>query len=183
MLRGTLRLLGAIPGVDRVLVSFVRLGGSELNALLRARIDVLDHLAVAGGKLIELVDAILDGLSLPLHILLAGKWVQVAPETFVSIRLQGLLAAGAGLGGSRCRGSLGCRLVLGGGIGLRKRGHGKSACQEQSQSYAIGHFQLPPRWRSFEGPSPSRLTRVLRFDLIASQQMKLAKLLGVAGIR
>ena len=94
---GLLRQLGFVSRLDGVLVGFVGLGRGQANAFLCARIDVFDHLAVGGRQLIEFIDAIPDGLGLPLDILLAGERIQFAPETFVGIWLQGLFAAGSSL--------------------------------------------------------------------------------------
>src|SRR6266700_1643172 len=82
-----------------MLISFVGLGRGQTDAFLGARIDVLDHLAVGGGQFVELVDAIPDGLGLPLDILLASKRIQLAPETFMGVWLQRLFAAGSSLSG------------------------------------------------------------------------------------
>src|SRR6185369_17749705 len=166
LLRGVLRGLGAVTGVNRVLIGLIRLAGSELNALLRTRINVLDHLAVAGGELIELIDAVADGLRLPLHIFLASERVQVTPETLMSIGLQRLLAAGAGLRRSRCGRGLGRRLVLGSGIGLREGGHRECASQEQSQSCAICHFSTSSEVEELRGPSPCTLNARVTFRFL-----------------
>src|SRR5437868_4317190 len=94
-----LRQLGLGFRVDGMLISFVGLGRGQTDAFLGTRIDVLDHLAVGGGQFVELVDAIPDGLGLPLDILLAGKRIQLAPETFMGVWLQRLFAAGSSLSG------------------------------------------------------------------------------------
>ena len=53
----------------------------QLDAVLGARVGVFDHLAVRGGQLIELVDAVADRLGLALHILLAGKGIDACPRS------------------------------------------------------------------------------------------------------
>ena len=48
------------------------------------------------GQLIEFIDAVTDGSGLPLHVFLASKGIDFAPETLMGIGLQSGLAAGAG---------------------------------------------------------------------------------------
>ena len=73
---------------------------------VRATVDVLDHLGVGRGQLIEFVDAIADRRGLALHVLLASEGIDLSPEAFVRVRLQRGLAAGAGGGGALiCRSS------------------------------------------------------------------------------
>ena len=145
--RGLLGGIGAVAGVDGVLVGFVGLGRGQLDALLRARIDVLDHLAVGGGEFIELVDAIADRRGLALHVLLAGKRIQLAPESFVGIRLQRMFAGrvvGLGSGclvGRRARGR---GLGLGVGTLLRICGEYHGSSQQQRGDDAVIHVELPP---------------------------------------
>ena len=79
---GGRRLLGHLSLVgrlQRMLISFIDLGGRKTNAFLGARIAVLDHLAIGSSQLIEFGDTIADGLKIPLYIVLAGKWVQDEP--------------------------------------------------------------------------------------------------------
>src|SRR3989442_5410774 len=90
-----LRHLGLVTGIDRMLVGFVGLTGRQPDTFRCPRVRVLDHLAVGCGELIEFVDAVPDGRRLPLHVLLAGKGIQMAPEALVGIWLQRLFAAGA----------------------------------------------------------------------------------------
>src|SRR5208337_2802003 len=95
--RGLLRQLRLISGVDGVLVGFIGLGGGETNAVLRARIHVLDRLAVAGREFIQFVQPVADRPSLALHIFLAGKRIDAAPAAFAGRWLQRL--SGCALGG------------------------------------------------------------------------------------
>ena len=90
--------------------------------MLGARIDVLDHLRVRRGQLVELIHAVPNRLSLALHVLLAGKGIDLAPEALTALILQRRFAGGgfAGIGGlSRRRlrrlvaGSRASRLLLG----------------------------------------------------------------------
>jgi hypothetical protein len=92
------RLLGHlsfVAGVYSVLVGFVGLGRGQLDALLGAAIHILNHPGVAGGEFVEFIHAVADGLGLALYILLAGKRINFAPETFASFCLQRLFAGGA----------------------------------------------------------------------------------------
>jgi len=118
LLRGLVRLLGAIAGVESVLVGFVRFRGSLTDTFLSARIDVLDVLGVGGGQLVEFVDAVADRRHLLLNILFTGKGVQFAPETLASIGRQRLTGSEVLIGiraRLRLRLSLvGLSLVLGG---------------------------------------------------------------------
>ena len=84
-----------------MLIGFIGLVGSHLDAGLGARVGVFDRLAVGSGQIIELVNAVANRFGLPLHISLAGERVHASPETFAAGRLQGLLAGGGigGLGG------------------------------------------------------------------------------------
>ena len=70
-----------------MLIGFVGLGRGKLNALLSARVGILDLLSVRGGKLVEFVDAVTNRSGLPLHVFLAGKGIDLAPETLVGIGL------------------------------------------------------------------------------------------------
>ena len=145
-----------------MLVGFVGFGRGQANAFLGARIDVLDHLAVGGGQLIEFVDTIPDGLGLPLHVLFAGERIQFAPETFVSVWLQRLFAAGSslsacgsglvsgsGLGRLSGRGSIlvsrlaGRRLTRRGRAGLLREGRqSEDNGQEQRYDESVLHFNF-----------------------------------------
>src|SRR5882672_9283431 len=116
LLRGLLRRSRPVAGVDGVLIGFISLGRSELNSLLCAGIRVLDRLAVGSGELIQFVDAVADGGSLPLDVLLAGKGVQFAPETFVRVRLQSGFTGRVVDPGSGC---LVSGRALGRGLGVR----------------------------------------------------------------
>ena len=132
-----------VASVNCVLVGFGRLRRRLLNALLGAAVHVLNHFAVGGGELIQFVDAVLDGRNLPLHILLAGKRIHLAPKTLTGFVLQGGLAAGGipagGLRlGLRLVGRRGCRLLLG---EHRKRQYERG---EQRYHCAIFHFKHPP---------------------------------------
>ena len=72
--------------------------GSQLNALLGAGVHVPDHFCVSRGDLIEFVDPVPDGLHMPPHVLLGGKWVHqersqaglfAVPEVRIGGRLTG----------------------------------------------------------------------------------------------
>src|SRR4029077_988017 len=114
---GLLGHLGFISGVNGVLVGFVGLSRRQLNPLLRTRISVLDHLAIGRCKVVQFVYPVTNRGSLPLHILLARERIDLAPEAFMSVRLQCRFAAGSrvrrGIALVRRR-SGGRRLVLGG---------------------------------------------------------------------
>src|SRR5258708_20132103 len=94
LLRGLLRRLRPGAGVDGMLIRLIRLRGRELNSLLRARIGVLDRLAVGGGQLIEFVDAVADGLGLTRNVFLTRERFHVTPKAFTGLRLQGLFIGG-----------------------------------------------------------------------------------------
>ena len=94
LLRGILRLGGFVAGVYGVLVSFVRLVRSQLDASGSARIDVLDLLAVLRSQLIEFIDAVPDGLGLPLYVVLAGERIDASPEAFTGRSGQRSFAGG-----------------------------------------------------------------------------------------
>jgi len=64
-----------------VLIGLIGLVRSQLDASLGAGVGVLDRLAVGGGQVIQLIDAVADGVGLPLYVGLAGEWVHTAPET------------------------------------------------------------------------------------------------------
>ena len=66
LLRGLLRGGGFVAGVDGVLVGFIGLVRGELDARLRARVNVFDLLAVARGQFVEFVDAVTDRFGLTL---------------------------------------------------------------------------------------------------------------------
>src|SRR6185369_6658081 len=100
--RGSLRLGSLVAGVDCVLVGLSGLRRSLLNALLGAAVYILDHFRIRGCELIELVDAVANRLGLALNVFLAGKGVDLSPETLVAFVLQrsftsGGVAAGGGL--------------------------------------------------------------------------------------
>jgi len=65
-----------------VLIGGVSLVGSELDASLGASVGVFDRPGVARGQFIKFVDAVADGLSLPLDIVLAGEGIDASPEAF-----------------------------------------------------------------------------------------------------
>src|SRR2546427_10839519 len=147
LLRGLLRSGRPVAGVNGVLIGFIRLGRSELDSLLRPGIRVLDRLAVGSRELIQFVDAVADGSSLPLDVLFAGKRVQFAPETFMRVRLQRSLAGrvvNPGSSGLVGRSALGCGLSLGGGTLLRECGENQASSQQQRDDDPILHFELPP---------------------------------------
>src|SRR5205823_2902614 len=79
--RGSLRLGSLVAGVDGVLVGLSGLRRSLLNALLGAAVYILDHFRIRGCELIELVDAVANRLGLALNVFLAGKGVDLSPET------------------------------------------------------------------------------------------------------
>ena len=93
LLRSLLSGLRFVVGIDGMLIGLIRLGRSQLDSLLRARIGIFDRLAVRGRQLIEFVDAVADGLRLARDVFLARKWVQVSPEALASFRLQGFFAS------------------------------------------------------------------------------------------
>ena len=133
--RGLLRHLGLVAGVNRVLVGFGGLGRGQADAFLGARIGVLDHLGVRGRQLVQFVDAVTDGRGLPLHIFLAGKGIDLAPEALMRVGLQSGLAAGAGSGGSG--------LVLRGVERLlRQSGKRQHTGQKQRYKHTILHFYV-----------------------------------------
>ena len=166
LLRGLLRGLRLVAGLDGMLIGFAGLGRSELDSLLRARIGILDRPGVGGSQLIEFVDAVADWLRLPRDIFLARERIQVTPEAFASLRLQGIFAGGAvGPGGRLGRGLRGRRLSLGSGTLLRENWHSQGYGQQQSEDGgAVFHFKLPPsgEWKVHSG----RLTA--RFDCVVS---------------
>ncbi len=94
LLRGLLRGLRFVAGVDGMLIGFVGLGRRELDSRLRARIGILDRLGVGGSQLIEFVDAVADRLGLARNVFLTRERIQAAPETFTGLRLQGRFAGG-----------------------------------------------------------------------------------------
>ena len=106
LLRGLMRQLGAVAGVNSVHIGFVGLGRRQADALGGAGINVFDQLAVGGGELIEFVQPIADRVKLPLDVLLAGKGIEMAPEAFLA-HLQRLFAGGR----LRWGGGRSCRLV------------------------------------------------------------------------
>ena len=129
-----LRRIGAVARVDRMLVGFIRFAGSQLDALLGARIDVLDHLRVRRGQFVELVHAIPDRRGLPLHVLLAGEGIYLAPEAFMRIGLQRIFSGGGvGLSGSRSSGGSRALILRGGGVlgkGRNREGAGQKQCNQ-----------------------------------------------------
>ena len=150
LLRGLLRLLGTVASINGVLIGLIRLGCGQLDTLRSPAVDVLDHLAIRGGEFVQLVHAVANRLSLPLHVLLTGERVQVAPEAFVSLRLQGFLPAGprCGLRVLGSRRSLRGRLILrGGAVLLSHDRNGECGGQQQSEDCAVLHGELPPKMR------------------------------------
>src|SRR6266851_3052206 len=71
LLRG-LRVAGRLL---RVLIGQVGLFRSHLKALLRTGIHFFDRFAMGRGQLVKFINPVPDGLHMPPHILLAGKWV------------------------------------------------------------------------------------------------------------
>src|SRR5882672_3001967 len=147
-LSGGLGGIGAVAGVDRVLVGFAGLVSSQLDASLGAGVRVLDGARVAGGQLIEFVEAIGHGVQLALHILLAGEGVDPAPKAFLGFDGQRGLAGGVVRGG-------GGRCCSGGGGGLGKRRQRKQRGEQDSYDAVLHVF--PPRRGSQENPSESQL--------------------------
>src|SRR5208337_2330163 len=136
LLRGLLRGLRFVAGLDGMLIGLVGLQRSKLDSLLRARIGILDRRGVGGGQLIEFVEAVADRLRLPRNVFLARERIQVTPEAFASLRLQRVFAGGAvafagrlGCGLSRRR--LRCRgLSRGSGTLLRENWHSQNYGQQ-----------------------------------------------------
>jgi hypothetical protein len=62
--------------------------------LVRAAIHVPDHFSVSRGKLIELVDPVLDGLNMPTYVSLAGIRVQDERSEARLIAVPEVLAGG-----------------------------------------------------------------------------------------
>ena len=58
------------------------------NAISRPGVHVGDHLGVLGREFIQLIHAAANRIKLPVDILLAGKGVDLSPETFVALILQ-----------------------------------------------------------------------------------------------
>src|SRR5207253_9841039 len=91
LLRGLLRLLGTVAGINGVLIGLIRLGCGQLDTLRSPAVDVLDHLAIRGGEFVQLVHAVANRLSLPLHVLLTGERVQRSEERRVGKECGGLM--------------------------------------------------------------------------------------------
>src|SRR5438270_5793600 len=100
LLRRLLGLCSTVSGIKRVSVGIIGLAHRITNAFGCARVDVGNHLGVLGREFIQLVDAATNRIKLPGNILFAGKGVQLAPETFVTFILQGLVTSGL-IGGLR----------------------------------------------------------------------------------
>ena len=94
--RGLVSKLGAVAGVNSVLVGFVGAQAGHADTFGGARVNVLDHLGVGRGQLVELVHASAHRIKLALHVLLAGERVQMSPEAFLAVVLQRIFS-GRGL--------------------------------------------------------------------------------------
>src|SRR5581483_12151846 len=136
---------------------FIGLARGHLDAFLGAGVDVLDHLAVGGGELIEFVQAVANGLRLALNVLLAREWVDPAPEPFAGGGLKRLASSAGGAGilvgscgaalrgrglrtGLRARRGLSrCRLhgglILGRGSGLLREGRQRDYNGQEQRNY------------------------------------------------
>src|SRR3954471_9658525 len=98
--RGLVSELGAVAGIDSVLVGFVGAQAGYADTFGSACVNVFDRLSVGGGELVELVHASTHRIKLALHILFAGERIQMSPKSFLARVLQGVFT-GRGLGGVR----------------------------------------------------------------------------------
>jgi len=106
---GLVSLLGAVAGIDGMLVSLRRLRIGLPNTFLGARIDVLDLASVLGAQVVKLVDAITNRAQLTLYILLARHRIDLSPEALARLRLQWLTGRKILVGSCVLRGRGGLR--------------------------------------------------------------------------
>src|SRR5580658_5532909 len=102
---------------------------------------------VRGGQVIELVDAVANGLGLPLHVVLARKGINPPPEAFTAGRSQRSLAGGRVRRSRRSRGRLRIRRC-----GLRQSRQREQGGQWQGDENAGVHDNFPPDWEFLSYP-------------------------------
>ena len=159
-----------------MLIGKISLGIRLTQAFLRARVHVFDVLRIGRSELIQLVHAIADRRHLALHVLFAGKGIDLSPKAFVCIRLQRLMsrqvyvAVGVRTVGIRSGLRLSCRshrlrrgrrLLVGGcGGGLLGNGsrNNERCGQRQCQEITGLHFDSSKLFRKpFGGGSGQTL--------------------------
>ncbi len=122
LLRQCVRLIGGGAGGGGGSAGLPGGGFGLTDTGLGAGVYVFNVCGIARLKLIELVEAVLDRIELPIDPLFAGEGVDFSPEAFVGLGCQrmaggvGAVGVGVRLGGGACldlRGSLGRGLLVG----------------------------------------------------------------------
>src|SRR5437588_10223827 len=90
LLRGLLCLGCAIAGIQSMGISIIGLAHRIADAFGCTPVHIGDHLGILGREFIKLIHAAADGIKLPADIFLAGKGVQLSPETSMTLILQAL---------------------------------------------------------------------------------------------
>ena len=119
--RGLLRCLGLVAGVDSMLVGVVRFVGRQLMPCWARESTSLIILLFAAVSSSSSFKRSRIGLSLPLHIFLAGKRIQMSPEAFARGRLQRFPRRAFVRARLRSLIARGRRLALGGTRGILHR--------------------------------------------------------------